>query len=292
MDAALRGDGSIVAGNITKEKNSVQLGVKTQRILIAIQVAAFWPVVRWYCMRMLDSSDEPWGVVALATALVFLLSHGRRNHINATDLIVPTFAVSLYAVSYSFIPPIFRAGLAVIALSFTLSLCYLGKKMHWGLLGLLILSLPVISSLQFYLGYPLRLLVAWLAVPLLQMNGLDVSYAGTCLSWNGSLISIDAPCSGIRMLWVGMYVCLTLGCFFNMNPKQTCLSVFFSFVVLIIGNVFRTTALFYVESGILHLPAWTHAGVGVITFMAVSAFILMFAIKIRKVDQCVQLQST
>lgn len=270
----------------------MQIGVKTQRVLIAIQVAAFWPVLRWYCMRMLDSSDEPWGVVALATALVFVLVHGRRHPINATDLIVPACLIFLYAVSYGFIPPIFRAGLAVVALSLTLSVCYTGKRLHLGLAGLLLLSLPVISSMQFYLGYPLRLLVARLAVPLLQMNGLDVSYAGTCLSWNGSLISIDAPCSGIRMLWVGMYVCLTLGCFLNMNFKQTCLIAFASFVALIIGNVFRTTALFYIESGILHLPAWTHAGVGVITFAVVSAFILMFAIRIRKVNQCAQLQST
>jgi exosortase/archaeosortase family protein len=261
-------------------------------MLIAAQLAAFWPVGRWYCIRMLDSSDEPWGVVALATALVFLLFHKRRHTITAKNLVAPTLFIAVYAVGYGFIPPIFRAGLAVIALTFTLSSFCFGRRLHLGLLGLLLLSLPVISSLQFYLGYPLRLLVGRLAAPLLEMNGLDVHSAGTCLTWNGSLISIDAPCSGIKMLWVGMFVCFTLICFYDMNFKQTFLTALFSFLVLIIGNVFRTAALFYVESGILHLPAWTHAGIGVISFMVAATFILMFAIKVREVDRCVQLQPT
>ncbi|WP_034923523.1 archaeosortase/exosortase family protein, partial [Candidatus Accumulibacter vicinus] len=61
-------------------------------------------------------------------------------------------------------------------------------------------------SLQFYGGYPLRVLAGSLAVALLQLNGLAVERAGAVLLWDGRQIAIDAPCSGLRMLWAGAYL--------------------------------------------------------------------------------------
>ena len=39
----------------------------TPLLILAMQGVAFWPVWRWYGERITDGSDEPWGIVALAT---------------------------------------------------------------------------------------------------------------------------------------------------------------------------------------------------------------------------------
>src|SRR5262249_56914005 len=77
--------------------------------------------------------------------------------------------------------------------------------------GLVALALPVLPSLQFTLGYPMRVVSATLSVGLLQAHGLMVARQGTFLVWRGELIQFDAPCSGVNMLWAGLLLTL-MGC--------------------------------------------------------------------------------
>ena len=76
--------------------------------------------------------------------------------------------------------------------------------------GLMLLALPIIPPLQFYVGYPLRLATAFVSARLLSLHGLSIDAVGTCLDWNGTLIAVDAPCSGVRMLWTGLYLAMGL----------------------------------------------------------------------------------
>lgn len=122
------------------------------------------------------------------------------------QLLWPTLLILLYAATYAFLPPLLRALIAVTAIGCTLCSLRFGKSFDAGAFGLLYLSLPLIPSLQFYGGYPLRVLVACAAAPILRLGGFAVMRDGTCLNWSGQLIWIDAPCSGIRMLWVGLYL--------------------------------------------------------------------------------------
>src|ERR1700738_5023470 len=73
------------------------------------------------------------------------------------------------------------------------------------------LALPVLPSLQFTLGYPMRIISAALAVPLLRAHGLDVARQGTFLLWRDEMIQFDAPCSGVNMLWAGLLL-TPVGC--------------------------------------------------------------------------------
>ena len=57
----------------------------------------------------------------------------------------------------------------------TLSLLRFGKAFHAGLFGLFYLSLPTIATLQFFGGYPLRVVVAELTAPILRMQALPSS---------------------------------------------------------------------------------------------------------------------
>ncbi|HZN05333.1 MAG TPA: hypothetical protein VFB65_01050, partial [Pyrinomonadaceae bacterium] len=90
------------------------------------------------------------------------------------SLTLPALVILLYVVTYPVFPPLARAGLAFTAIAVTVSVVRFGKPLHPGVLGLLWLSLPLVPSLQFYLGYPLRLLVAAVAAPILRLGGFAV----------------------------------------------------------------------------------------------------------------------
>lgn len=230
----------------------------------ALPLLAFWPVWRWYAARMTDGSDEPWGWAALVVALLFVF---REAPARRASLALPAVLALAYAAGYPFLSPLPRASLAVAALAASLSALRLGRRMHLGLLGLLLLSLPLVASLQFYLGYPLRAFVAAIVAPLLRMQGLAVAREGIALQWNGQSVVFDAPCSGVKMLWAGLFLACTLACFFRLRTRRTPALLAFSLVVIVIGNVIRSTALFYVEAGVLdQLPPFAHNGIGLVAF--------------------------
>ncbi|MBS1242244.1 MAG: von Willebrand factor type like domain, partial [Gemmatimonadetes bacterium] len=185
-------------------------------IVPAALLAACWPVGRWYALRMVDGGDDAWGLLALATLAAIQAARRRRatgpEAAGAADRgQVPAGVVALlaaYAVAFVFVPPLVRAGIAVAAAGCLLHDRRWGGPLPAGGWGLLMLGLPLLASLQYYLGYPLRVLAARLTVPLLGMTGIQAAAQGTGLLWRGELVLVDAPCSGLRMLWAGLYLAL------------------------------------------------------------------------------------
>ena len=169
----------------------------------------------------------------------------------------------LYAASYAWVAPIFRAAIAVTAAGCTLSFCR-GRRLQPGIAGLLLIALPVISSLQFVLGYPLRAAVGWLAAPLRNLTGFAVVSEGACLNWGGELIAIDAPCSGVRMLWAALFLTFALADLYRLGWVRTGLASLLALVAVLLGNTLRAASLFYLEAGVIKLPAWSHEGAGVV----------------------------
>lgn len=246
-----------------------------QTVLLVVQLLAFWHVWAWHVARITDKSDEPWGIVALATVVLFLWSKKPETPVADSRLLLPTLFTLLYVVTFPFLPPLLRAAIAVTAIGCALSSFRLGISFHLGICGLLLLSLPVVPSLQFYLGYPLRVLTGAFTAPLLQLTGFPVVREGTCLNWSGELIWIDAPCSGVRMLWAGLYLAFTLACFYELSARGTFFTVIVALLSIVFGNVLRSAALFYVEAGVITCPSWTHPAVGVITFAFTAAIIML-----------------
>ncbi|MGH9800781.1 MAG: archaeosortase/exosortase family protein, partial [Blastocatellia bacterium] len=253
-------------------KNSGSAGVSPALPLL-LQAVAFWPVWRWYAARVGDSSDDAWGWVALVTAAIMLVRfNSESNRQNSKpNLLIPALLTFVYAVSFPFVTPLPRALLAMAAIGATLSVYCFRSKFQLSFCGLLLLSLPLMASLQFYLGYPLRSAVAAMAAPMLQLGGLAVFSEGTCLNWSGRLISVDAPCSGVKMLWTGMFLCFTLACWFRLNWRRTIAAATLSFAAIVLGNTLRAVALFYLEAGIFNLPPGfsepAHSAVGVMMFL-------------------------
>ena len=243
------------------------------RIMLVAMVLATWPVWRWYGVRSIDGSDEPWGLLALGTLIALSLRNGFSLPKNAERFWGPAVLLAIYALTFRSFSPLPRAIIAAAAFG---ALCFRGRTAvaHAGLLAL---SLPVIASVQFYLGYPLRVLAAEASAMALRALDFAVTREGSLLHWRGETIMVDTPCGGVHMLWVGFYLAASLAIWSRLGNLRA-LGLFAATLVLVIGaNVIRATALFFKESGIIALPGWTHAGIGALLFGAAAFIILRFA---------------
>ena len=255
--------------------------LRDPRVLLLVQVIAFWPVWGWYAARVSDGSDDPWCLAALATFVVLLLRGGGRHERISGSLWLPAPLTGLYVVTAITLPPIFSAAPAVLAVGSTLLYYRRGRFFHPGGWGLLLLSLPLFASLQFCLGYPLRAVAGVLAAYLLNLTGFGVIAEGTLLNWGGQLVEIDAPCSGIKMLWAGAYLASVLACLYNLKATRVVLLGLGTVVCVIAGNALRAAALFYLEAGIVPLPSWSHNATGIVVFAVTALLVVRFAEHLR-----------
>ena len=241
----------------------------TSALLLAVHVAALWPIWLWYAQRITDGSDEPWGLVALVAVLVLVWA--QRNSIRAqvdTGLLIAGAAVTLFsAASTPWLPALVRAAIGVTGLALTLTGVLERSRPLLALWALLMLSLPVIASLQFYAGYPLRLFTAWASQALLWVSGLTLDRTGVALTWAGRSVLVDAPCSGVQMLWVGMFLNALLSFLHRACALRFALNAAATLGVVLTANVLRNAILVVKEAGIVAMPAWTHTGVGLATFL-------------------------
>ena len=255
-------------------------------LVVGLQVLAFWEVWRWYVSRAVYSWDQPWGLLAFVAAFVFLLASKKPLPREERSLVLPAVLIGVYIATYFVFPPLARAIVAFTALAVTASSLRFGRSFHPGVFGLFYLSLPALPTLQFFGGYPLRVVVAELTAPILRIGGFAVVPEGTCLNWAGQLIWIDAPCSGIKMLWVGMLLTFVLLCLYELPIFKSALLVLFAFAVIIGANVFRAVALFYLEAGVLQLPSWGHEYAGVIAFVLEAAGIISILFMLQRRNVC------
>lgn len=250
--------------------------------ILSCQLIAFWQVWWWYVTRAVYSWDQPWGVLALVAAVAFVIASRKPFPAVEPSILLPILLILAYAVTYPFLPPLARAAIAFTAMAMTTSLFRFGRLFHPGLFGLFYLSLPTIPTLQFFGGYPLRLVVAGLTAPILRLAGFAVTPEGTCLNWAGQLIWIDAPCSGIKMVWVGLLLTFVALCLYELPLVKTLLLLPLVGVVIMLANVFRAVSLFYLEAGVVSLPSWGHEYAGLVAFAVEAAGIVGIVFMLRR----------
>jgi hypothetical protein len=95
--------------------------MNSAHLLLTAQLIAYWPVWRWYVSRLADTSDEPWGLLALGTALLFLLLHGTSRPLRLWHWGLASGCALTYTLADPLLPPLLRAVIAVTALGCTLS---------------------------------------------------------------------------------------------------------------------------------------------------------------------------
>jgi exosortase/archaeosortase family protein len=249
-------------------------------IWIFAPFATLWPVWLWMMERATDRSTDPWELVSLATAAVLIWQRGQARNDRPISLAAPIAFMLVYVCSYHSLPPLGRAIVAVMVIGACISAVLFNQRMPLALWGLLLLSLPLIASFNFYFGYPLRALAGSATAALLQMNGFSVVREGTLLAWNGNTIAVDAPCSGVKMLWTGCYFSCALAALHRLKMNATVILGAASFGLVIVSNVFRATALFFVEADIIDLPKDWHALIGIAIFMLTALGIAALAQKL------------
>ncbi len=242
--------------------------------VILLQTAAFWPVWLWYGRRTVDGSDEPWGILALLSTLVIVVARKRFVAPPPAAVVLGAVCAAVYLLGYAVLPALVKASLAALALAVVLSSMSFGSALQPALTGLVLLSLPLIASLQFFGGFPLRLITTHLVAGLLGMAGWDVEAQGTLLRWAGEIIAVDAPCAGIKMLWSGLLMNFTLAAWANLGFGMTWLLSSLTTFAVFISNVLRATMLFFTESGIVAAPDFAHQTIGLVMFgfVAVAVF--------------------
>ncbi len=253
-------------------------------VYLLVQIATFWPIWKWYIARMTDGSDEPWGVLALATAIAVTIGQRRQMTLSQNHLVVSTGLVLVYICIYPWSPTLVTALVVNASLACTLSAMLGNKGIHTGLLGLLVLSLPIIASLQFYLGYPIRWFSAHCSSLLLQALSIPALADGATLLWRGESVMVDAPCSGIKMLWSGLFLSFTCSSLNRLNALQTLTAYWLASGMIFVGNVCRVSVLFFSESGIVDTPPWFHKGVGIAIFLVVAGTVVWINNRLARRD--------
>ena len=239
--------------------------------------AALWPHWIWAFRRLADGSDDPLGLVALVVlcCLIVRLAPDLRRTLSprwcafaAIATIAATFA------QLSAAPALF--GLMCAAIAFSAALCaFLPHRVpKLPLIGLALLALPLIASLQFYAGYPLRLATTEISRWLLVAAGETVARSGTALWLAGRLVIVDAPCSGVQMVWMAYFCACTQAGWSGLRDRLFLRRLAGVGAIVLAGNVLRNSVLVLLEARSAPVSEALHEGAGLLVLAGVCAAVL------------------
>ena len=255
---------------------------------IGLHTAALWPTWRWMAARMADGSDDPLGGLALAALAALLVAvRGQLRSAPRLPWLAAALVGTLAATAlHGQVTPLLGSLLAIVAWAGGL-LAFLPDERRGAMqvrdgvlhaaprfpiaalpvLGLAVLALPFIASLQFYAGYPLRVLTAevsrWLLLP-----WFHVLREGSSLNVDGLLVIVDAPCSGVQMAWAGYFTACAVALWAGRGDRAFALRLPLVGAAVLLGNVLRNTALVALEATGRGMPA-LHEGIGLVALAAV-----------------------
>jgi exosortase/archaeosortase family protein len=243
---------------------------------LALQAAASWVHWRWAAARLADGSDDPLGVAALVVlaAAVVRLAPALRAQPRPGRLAA---ALTLCAVSTAAVfvaPPLVGALLAALALAFGLAAFMPAGQPLLPLAGLALLALPLVSSLQFYAGYPLRVVTAELSAWLLRAGGFVAERSGAAMTVDGRLVLVDAPCSGVQMVWMAYFCACAVGAFTAAADRRWLRRLPGVGLIVLAGNTVRNSVLVAWQA---HgtVSEMAHQAVGLAALAAVCAAVVV-----------------
>lgn len=272
-----------------------QVFQKKNSLILLLPVLACWQVWVWSAQRMQDRSDDPLGLLALVVAIVLAFfttdKATRRRSLDVPQTVAIVSMLGAYALTSSLLPMLIRAGFAVTAIVLAVSYIAFGKRLHLGIWGLGMLALPVVATMQFYLGFPLRMIITHACSLLLSCAGYAVQQSGTDLVWNHHVVGIDPACSGVKMLWTGLFASFSLACLHRLNSVRTAVLAIATIAIVMLGNMVRATSLFLLDVMKSRLPfavpEWLHSGIGIVVFAFIVLAVAVIAMLLAKrQDRC------
>jgi exosortase/archaeosortase family protein len=240
---------------------------------LLLQLLALWPSLAWAARRLADGSDEPLGLAALALLGVAAatgrlpLQRDPRLAWLAAALALSVAATALLAL----LPPLALSSLAALAIGCAYAAFRAPHAPRLPVLGLLLLALPFIASLQFYAGYPLRVVTAEATRWLLTLGDADVLRQGALLVVAGREVLVDAPCSGVQLAWCGYCAACAAALWRGLPDARFVARLPLVGAIALAGNVVRNTLLVAVEARLVRVQgAWVHEAVGLAVLAAVT----------------------
>jgi exosortase/archaeosortase family protein len=247
---------------------------------LAIHALALWPHGLWTARRMADGSDDPLGAAAVVVLLTWLWRE--REALRPTPRLAWLGVAALLAISASAAllaaPPLAAALLAVLSLAAHACAWLPERAPRVALAGLALLALPLVASLQFYVGYPLRVFTAQWSAWMLQALGTEAERSGASMTVGGQLVIVDAPCSGVQMAWMAYFAAFGAAAFARRRDGALVRRLPLVGLTVLIANVLRNTALVALEARPQGLAPWAHEAIGLLALAAVVAITLRLVV--------------
>lgn len=244
---------------------AVQLDRLTPLWLMAGLLLASWPQTLWMASRMVDGSDDPLGVLALGALLAVLLAHRRqlRQSPSLGWLLAAMALMGAAGWAQSTWPDLLAALFAMLGLACGARALLPQRVASGPLLVLAVLALPLLASLQYFAGYPLRVLVAevtrWL------MSGShQVLREGSALVVDGHLVLVDAACSGVQLAWLGYFCAASLALLRGLSTRRFAARLPWVGAWVLLGNVARNWVLVSLQAQGKPLTGWPHEAIGLL----------------------------
>lgn len=256
-------------------------------LLASVVVAACWAAAGHALKRWL----EPWGSPTSAYVFVFtfafwcvLVFASPRVHMSRLSparswLIAAALVIGLYAVLYPHVPQLVTCELAVAALACVMLgvLSDEQRDQYWGIAPLLLLSMHVSTSVEFFVGFPLRFVSTKLAA---LMLGSTVDSTGVVLSRGTTIVGVDDPCSGVNMLTSALVLAGSLSLLLRLRPVRTFLLMAIAAGLAVFGNAHRASTLFLFFPG--SVGSEVEVIIGIIVFVECVLVLAIIAFWFRR----------
>jgi exosortase/archaeosortase family protein len=244
---------------------------------LALHALALWPHGAYLVQRAVDGSDDPLGLLALAAVAALVVWH--RHGLRLTPRLgwlVASMALALAANGawWAGVAALLASLLAALSLVCALLAWWPAAQPRAPLAGLVVLALPWIASLQFYLGFPLRVVTAQLSAWGLQLAGFDATRSGATMMVNGQLVIVDAPCSGVQMAWLAYFTACAAAAALSIPDRVFIRRAAWVGAIVLGANVLRNSVLVALESRPVGLGAAWHEAFGLVALAAVCVAVL------------------
>lgn len=261
-------------------KTAQRYKLRSYILQLVVVGGALWPV-GIYLARAYTAGSDGWLPALLLLGVVsWALWKGAGASAAGGEPPRPTLTVPalllLYAALYGLTPPLARALLGLLVLA-ALLLAWPGLswRRHSAIPLLLLLSVPAVDTLNFFLGGPLRAASAQLSALWLLIGGVPAHAEGAMIRVGAHLFSIDAPCSGVNGLWSAVVAAAVLALWRELRPTATLALVTLAAGLAVVSNAWRAATLIY-ASRIIHGQAAeiVHPFTGLVGFAAVLALLV------------------
>jgi exosortase/archaeosortase family protein len=241
-----------------------------------LQLIALWPHAVWMWRRLQDGSDEPLGPLALLTLGLLLISWRRRLREAPQPgwLAAGAFLTLAGAGATLVLSPLPAALLGMLGFAAGVAAWLPIGAARLPFAGLAVLSLPLLASLQFYVGYPLRVVAAVLAGGLLRVAGIAAERSGAALQVDGRLVLVDAPCSGVQMAWLAYFTAFATAALAGMDDRRLLRRLPCVGALVIAANALRNAVLVGLEARPTGLWPPLHEAIGALVLAGLCAAIL------------------